>query len=77
MFNHAFTLQMAEALAEHVVSETSVGGHKKQVERAFELTIGRKPESIERDAAESLVEMHGLRALCRALLNSSELIYLD
>jgi hypothetical protein len=76
MLNHAFAVQMAEALADRVVDERGAAGVAAQVDRAFELVLGREAESTEREAGRALVERYGLRALCRALLNSSELIYL-
>ena len=48
-----------------------------QVSAAFELAFAREPSASERQAAERLVVEHGLVALCRALLNSNELVYLD
>ncbi len=48
-----------------------------QVRRAFQLAFVREPATEEIAAAAALVESHGLRAFCRALLNSSELIYID
>jgi hypothetical protein len=47
------------------------------VDRAFKLAFSRPPEDSELDAAAALVKQHGLRAFCRALLNASELIYVD
>jgi hypothetical protein len=76
LMNHRFTLVMAEALAERLkeVGESDIAA---QVGRAFQLTFGREPTATELQASTSLVKQHGLRALCRALLNSSELIYVD
>jgi hypothetical protein len=48
-----------------------------QVDHVFKLAFGRAPSVVEHDASLTLVQRHGLRALCRALLNSSELIYVD
>ncbi|MEQ8789969.1 MAG: DUF1553 domain-containing protein [Pirellulaceae bacterium] len=90
LLNHDFTLDMAGYLAERVERETgeknTAGkntadtntGDKNtgdKVQRTFLLTYGRRPEANEQKAAAALVETHGLRALCRALLNSNEFIY--
>ncbi|MDB4680036.1 DUF1553 domain-containing protein [Planctomycetaceae bacterium] len=76
MLNHQFTLDMAEALAERLRSE---GGDKpeQQIERAFALCYGRQPTTTEVGDCLSLIEEHSLIALCRVLLNTSELIYVQ
>ena len=47
------------------------------VVRVFQLTFARHPTAQEVQAALTLANQHGLAALCRALLNSNELIYVD
>ena len=74
LMNHSFTLRMAEAFAERVTSEAG-SEPAAQVDRVFELAVCRKPNPEEHAASVQLVKEHGLRALCRAMLNSSELIY--
>ena len=46
------------------------------ITRAFGLVLGRAPTATERAAAETVVARHGLRALCRALLNTNEFLVL-
>jgi len=41
------------------------------------LLFQRVPGETEREAAEKLIQAHGLRAFCRALLNSNELLFLE
>jgi mono/diheme cytochrome c family protein len=77
LMNHSFTMDMAEAFAARVAREAKQNDIPAQVERAFELAFARIPDSAEQAAAEALVERHGLRAFCRAMLNSNELIYID
>jgi hypothetical protein len=77
LMNHRFTMDMAESMAARLAKETSTADVSKQVERAFALAFGRKPISKEKAAAVTLIEKHGLRAFCRAVLNSSELIYVN
>jgi hypothetical protein len=75
LMNHHFTLAMAASMAERLPTEPD--DPAAQVNRAFNLAFGRSPTTSEHDASVALVGRHGLRALCRALLNSSELIYVD
>ena len=44
--------------------------------RAFLLAYSRPPHDEEIRAASHLIETHGLRAFCRAILNTNEFIYL-
>ncbi|HEX2476696.1 MAG TPA: DUF1549 and DUF1553 domain-containing protein [Lacipirellulaceae bacterium] len=77
LMNHSFTMDMAEAFAERLSKEARGEDSAAQIKRAFEIAYGRKPEDAELAAATALVNAHGLRAFCRALLNSSELIYIE
>ena len=72
MLNHQFTMDMSKALAERV--KTTKGN---PVENAFAIAYQRGVEKEELDQSEKIIHEHGLEAFCRALLNSSELIYLD
>ncbi|MBI1372119.1 MAG: DUF1553 domain-containing protein [Phycisphaera sp.] len=76
MLNHNFTMDMAGALAERLQREAGKDA-ASQVRRAFLLAFAREPSADEADAAQRLITQHGLRALCRALLNSNELIYIN
>lgn len=75
MLNHGFTLQMSEAWAKRL--EHEYADIETQVAAAFEQAYGRQPRSDEQEPACALVKEHGLAALCRAILNSSELIYVN
>lgn len=70
LLNHSFTVDMAGALADRLRNNDPVGQMYRQV-------FQRPPTTPERAAAESLIKAHGLKALCRALLNSNELMYLE
>ena len=72
MLNSAFTLDMAEAMATRLRSEAEMPD--EQVRRAFALAYGRDPTPDETAACVTVVSAHGLRAFCRAVLNTSELI---
>lgn len=77
LMNHSFTLTMAESLAEQLKREAAEGTPAAQVRLAFELLYGRPPVERESAAAVELVNRVGLRAFCRAMLNSNEFIYLN
>jgi len=77
LLNHNFTMQMANYLAARLESETSPGSLTAQIARGFELAYGRSPDAEEEAAALDLTSRHGLRAFCRALLNSNEFLFLD
>lgn len=76
LLNHPFTTDMARAMADRLVREAG-DDRLAQVERAYQLAYGRKPDSQELGLADSFIREHGLPAFCRALLNSNELMYLD
>jgi hypothetical protein len=44
---------------------------------AYTRTLQRLPTEKERASAEKLLSTHGAKALCRALLNTNEFIYLE
>ena len=72
LMNHSFSLDMARAFAERLEHEAKVPAD--QVQRAFVLCYGRNPSPEESSGASKLIQAFGLRAFCRSLLNSSELI---
>ncbi len=77
LLNHSFTLDMAKALAARIVAESSATDPQSQVQRAFALAFNREPSINELEQGATLVQTHGLKAFCRALLNSNEFIYLN
>lgn len=74
MLNHQFTMDMAAALAKRVESS---GNEVEQVKKAYEILYQREPTADELKVCVKAVQENGLRAFCRAALNSSELIYVD
>jgi hypothetical protein len=75
LFNSRFTAQQADLLAARCRRE--VGDEQdRQVGRAFALVLGREPDGIEESAARKLTERHGFAALCRALFNANEFLFL-
>ena len=75
LLNSQFILDQAQALANRVRKETG-NDIRDQVRRAFSRTYSRSPDRVELEQAATLVEEHGLEALCRALLNSNEFLFL-
>ncbi len=75
LMNHSFSLDMAKALAERLERERS--NTASRVQRAFAIAYGRSARADEVSAAARLIEEYGLRAFCRVILNSSELINLN
>lgn len=76
LFNHKFTLDMADALG--VRAKADAGGEvEAQLKRVFVLAYGRQPNAEELSAAAKVAKSHGLRALGRAVLNSNEFLYVD
>jgi hypothetical protein len=75
MLNHRFSLDMADHLAERLTRDAGAGNSAAQVQRAFALAYSRAPDVHEQELAVTVIGQHGLRAFCRALLNSNELIY--
>ncbi|MFQ5733372.1 MAG: DUF1553 domain-containing protein [Planctomycetaceae bacterium] len=76
LLNSSFMLQQAELMAAGIARNVG-GGLEAQVRRAFRRTYGRQPSADEIRNGVALVRKHGLRALCRALLNSNEFLFLQ
>jgi hypothetical protein len=70
LLNHGFTLDMAAALAMRLDTTQTV-------QTAYRIAFQREPSPVEKDAADRFIAAHGLTAFCRALLNASELVFLD
>lgn len=77
LMNHQFTLDLSNFLADRLQHEAGTDNVDQQINRAFQLLYARPPVEQEQQAARTLIAANGLPALCRALINSNELIYLD
>jgi len=75
MLNHSFTLDMSKSLA-HKLQQQTKNNVSAEVNHAYILCYTRAPSEAEMKLATHFIKQHGLRAFCRALLNSNELIYL-
>ena len=80
MFNHSFTMDMANALATRIESDADSSDANlpqtdSQIHRAYELCYSREATTSELESCRQIIVDHGLPAFCRVLLNTSELIY--
>jgi mono/diheme cytochrome c family protein len=76
LLNSAFMMEQAEFMAQRVEKDTG-RDVPAQVKRVFRLAFQRAPTEKEQAAAERLVRDHGLAALCRAVLNANEFVFVD
>lgn len=74
--NNEFMLRQSQRLADRC-GRDGVVGVAELVERAFRRVLQRSPDREEMEAATRLVRKHGMVALCRALLNTNEFLYID
>ena len=75
LLNSRFVLSRSHSFAERLKREAGEDS-SAQVDRAFRLAFGRTPNADERAAAVTLVRSHGAQALCRALYNANEFLFL-
>ena len=76
LLNGRFVLAQACHFADRLRREAG-DDPERQVTLAFRLAFGREPSERERVAAVALVRDHGAAALCRALYNANEFLYVD
>ena len=74
LLNNAFVLRMADHLAAKVKEEMGEEQVSEQVDRVFQLTLGRLAEKEEKEKAVLLVQQHGLAILARTLFNTNEFL---
>ncbi len=74
LWNSRFVLQQAERLADRVRSDAGDDA-ATQVHSAWQVVLQREPDREEHRAALELVAASGLAALCRALLNTNEFLF--
>jgi hypothetical protein len=76
LLHSAFVLDQAERLAETVQREIQ-GEERTAIDRLYERALQRRPDPIERVAAERLVQQTSLATLARAIFNSNEFLWVD
>jgi hypothetical protein len=75
LWNSDFALRMSNTLAERLDREK--GQSADRVVHAYQLCFQRQPTDSEIKLAVELIDKHGLRSLCRALLNSNEFLTIE
>ena len=76
LYNNEFMLKQAGYFVERL--QQDVGPHQAaQIHRAFQLALGRSPDDEETALALDLVDQQGMFAVCRALFNANEFLYVD
>jgi hypothetical protein len=75
LWNNRFTLQCADALAVRL-SRDAGSNAEAQVTLAWQLVYQRAPDALELADATRLLATAGKNALCRALLNSNEFLFI-
>ncbi len=76
LFNGPLITEQSNALATRIKKELS-NDTASYVDRAFTLILGRKPDSVERAAADEILKAEGLPALVRGLFNTNEFAFLN
>jgi mono/diheme cytochrome c family protein len=74
LLNSRFVLDQSEAFAVRLKREAG-DDPGSQIQRAYLLAVGRLPDAEEHSDALSVVATHGAAALCRAILNSNEFVF--
>ncbi|WP_395733291.1 PSD1 and planctomycete cytochrome C domain-containing protein [Prosthecobacter sp.] len=74
LFNSRFTLEQSKAFTTRVQQEAGTDP-AKQITLAYQLALSRPPTAAELTDTTALVQTHGLPALCRALFNSNEFLF--
>jgi hypothetical protein len=73
LWNGSFALRMAEQIATNAAA-VHPDSHGEQISFVYRAVLQREPTDDERTASDALVAAHGLRSLCRALINSNEFL---
>ena len=76
LLNSPFIMEQAAALADRLESEAP-DHPARQIQSAFLRLYGRLPTAAETADAVGFIEEYGLRAFCRALLNSNEFLFIS
>lgn len=74
LFNSSFIQQQADLLADRLRRDAGEAA-QLQVERTFELLFARQPDKFELDASTQMIQDEGLHAFCRAMLNTTEFLF--
>ncbi|MEY3458420.1 MAG: hypothetical protein RL215_1577 [Planctomycetota bacterium] len=75
LFNSTFILQQSNLFADRLKTEFPEN-IEQQIRSGFLLCFGREPDTGELQSSLEFVNQHGMPALCRALLNSNEFVFI-
>ena len=75
LFNSRFVIQQSETFAERLRKEAG-DDNAAQVKRAWQLAFNRLPDRAETKPAVAFAKAEGLPALCRAVLNANEFLFI-
>ncbi len=75
LYNSRFVLQQAATFAERLRKEAGED-NTAQVKKAWQLAFNRLPDRAETKQAVAFAKTEGLPALCRAILNANELLFI-
>ncbi|MGI9457055.1 MAG: DUF1553 domain-containing protein, partial [Aeoliella sp.] len=76
LLNSPFVIRQAAYFAERVETESGENV-EHQIDCAFGLAFSRLPSTAERERMFTLVHEHGLKQLCRTLINTSEFLFIQ
>ncbi|HWG43203.1 MAG TPA: DUF1553 domain-containing protein [Gemmataceae bacterium] len=76
LLNDPFVLDQSARFADRLRQEVGAEPNA-QIRHAFRLAFGREPSMVEANAANKLVQKHGLAVLCRALFNANEFVFVN
>jgi hypothetical protein len=75
LFNSRFILQQSEIFAERLGKEAG-SDSRAQVRKAWRLAFNRPPDRAEAAEAVAFAKAQGMPALCRAILNANEFLFI-
>ena len=75
LLNDQFMIGMSVFFAEHIKAQSDE--LTTQISQAFQTALGRSPEPDELKILKTIGEQHGLKNVCRLILNSNEFIFID
>ncbi len=78
LMNSGFAMHQAKLFAARVEREVGTSDRRAQIERAYEIALGRKPSSREIDLAQSFLNNNptGLVDFCQTIFNLNEFAYI-
>ena len=76
LYNSTFMLQQSDLLSERLKRECGDDA-ARQIERAYRLCFSRPPAPQELEDAKEFIAQEKLPAFCRAMLNSSEFVFIQ